>query len=87
MREAASWRPSEHACAQPWTARPALRRHRPARRAAAGWGLDDDLAGLEKFTRVVVEALADRVAVLKPQIAFYERFGSAGLAVLERVDP
>jgi orotidine-5'-phosphate decarboxylase len=31
----------------------------------------------------VVEALADRVAVMKPQSAFYERFGSAGIAVLE----
>ncbi|MFJ4850236.1 MULTISPECIES: orotidine-5'-phosphate decarboxylase [unclassified Streptomyces] len=48
------------------------------------WGLDDDVAGLERFTRTVVEALADRVAVLKPQSAFFERFGSRGTAVLER---
>lgn len=48
------------------------------------WGLDDDIAGLERFTRTVVEALAERVAVLKPQSAFFERFGSRGLAVLER---
>ncbi|EGJ78662.1 putative orotidine 5'-phosphate decarboxylase [Streptomyces sp. Tu6071] len=48
------------------------------------WGLNDDLAGLERFTHTVVEALADRVAVLKPQSAFFERFGSRGLAVLER---
>ncbi|NEA41818.1 orotidine-5'-phosphate decarboxylase, partial [Streptomyces sp. SID11385] len=48
------------------------------------WGLDDDIAGLERFTHTVVEALADRVAVLKPQSAFFERFGSRGLAVLER---
>ena len=34
--------------------------------------------------RTVVEALADRVAVLKPQSAFFERFGSRGVAVLER---
>jgi orotidine-5'-phosphate decarboxylase len=33
----------------------------------------------------VVEALADRVAVLKPQSAFFERFGSRGIAVLEKV--
>lgn len=50
----------------------------------AGWGLADDVAGLERFSRTVVEALADRVAVLKPQSAFFERFGSRGLAVLER---
>lgn len=48
------------------------------------WGLGDDLAGLERFTRTTVEALADRVAVLKPQSAFFERFGSRGIAVLEK---
>lgn len=50
----------------------------------ADWGLDDDVAGLERFTHTVVDALADRVAVLKPQSAFFERFGSRGVAVLER---
>ncbi|WP_200300526.1 orotidine-5'-phosphate decarboxylase [Streptomyces adelaidensis] len=49
----------------------------------AAWGLDDDVAGLERFSRTVVEALAERVAVLKPQSAFFERFGSRGIAVLE----
>src|ERR1700755_2528694 len=47
------------------------------------WGLSDDVAGLERFAFTVVEALADRVAVLKPQSAFFERFGSRGVAVLE----
>ncbi|MGW7690713.1 orotidine-5'-phosphate decarboxylase [Streptomyces asiaticus] len=50
----------------------------------ADWGLGDDVAGLERFTRTVVDALAERVAVLKPQSAFFERFGSRGIAVLER---
>lgn len=48
------------------------------------WGFGDDVAGLERFAGTVVEALADRVAVLKPQSAFFERFGSRGVAVLER---
>ncbi|MEU9865998.1 orotidine-5'-phosphate decarboxylase [Streptomyces sp. NPDC047971] len=48
------------------------------------WGLGDDIAGLERFTFTVVEALAETVAVLKPQSAFFERFGSRGVAVLER---
>ncbi|MEU2078942.1 orotidine-5'-phosphate decarboxylase [Streptomyces sp. NPDC013489] len=48
------------------------------------WGLTDDIAGLERFTFTVVEALADTVAVFKPQSAFFERFGSRGVAVLER---
>ncbi|GHA91182.1 orotidine-5'-phosphate decarboxylase [Streptomyces chryseus] len=50
----------------------------------SAWGLSDDVKGLEAFTRTVVEALADRVAVLKPQSAFFERFGSRGIAVLEK---
>ncbi len=49
------------------------------------WGLSDDVAGLERLAMTVVEALADRVSVVKPQSAFYERFGSRGIAVLERV--
>jgi orotidine-5'-phosphate decarboxylase len=47
------------------------------------WGLTDDVAGLERFARTVVEALADRVAVVKPQSAFFERFGSRGIGILE----
>ena len=50
----------------------------------AGWGLTDDVAGLEAFAMTAVEALAGEVAVLKPQVAFFEAHGSAGLAVLER---
>lgn len=49
------------------------------------WGLDDDVSGLERFCRTAVDALADEIAVLKPQSAFFERFGSRGIAVLERV--
>jgi orotidine 5'-phosphate decarboxylase subfamily 2 len=48
------------------------------------WGLPDTAYGLERFTMTVVESLADRVAVIKPQSAFFERHGSAGVAVLER---
>jgi orotidine-5'-phosphate decarboxylase len=49
------------------------------------WGLDDDVAGLERFALTVVEAVAPEVSVVKPQSAFYERFGARGVAVLERV--
>ena len=49
------------------------------------WGLGDDVAGLERFAMTVVEALGPEVSLLKPQSAFYERFGSRGVAVLERV--
>ncbi len=51
------------------------------------WGLSDDADGLARFTDAVVDALAGTVAVLKPQLAFYERHGSRGLAVLEDAVP
>jgi orotidine-5'-phosphate decarboxylase len=47
------------------------------------WGLGDDAEGLRQFTQTVIGALADRVGVFKPQSAFFERFGSRGIAVLE----
>ncbi len=47
------------------------------------WELPDTPEGLARFCDTVVEALAEQVAVLKPQSAFFERFGSAGIAVLE----
>ena len=50
----------------------------------AHWGLDETVQGLERFAMTCVEAFAGTVAVVKPQSAFFERFGSAGVAVLER---
>jgi orotidine-5'-phosphate decarboxylase len=47
------------------------------------WGLPDTPEGLERFCGIVTEAIADLVPVLKPQSAFFERFGSAGIGVLE----
>lgn len=49
------------------------------------WGLPDDVAGLRELALRVVDALAGRVAALKPQSAFFERHGAAGVAVLEEV--
>jgi orotidine-5'-phosphate decarboxylase len=55
----------------------------PHRSLLLDWGVGDDLEGLRRFTDAVVDALAGSVAVLKPQMAFYERFGARGVAVLE----
>lgn len=49
------------------------------------WGLPADVRGLERCARAMVEALGALVPVLKPQSAFFEAYGSAGVAVLERV--
>jgi orotidine-5'-phosphate decarboxylase len=49
------------------------------------WGLTDSVDGLEKFALSATEVLAPQVAAIKPQSAFFERFGARGVAVLERV--
>ncbi|MBK8469689.1 MAG: orotidine-5'-phosphate decarboxylase [Candidatus Phosphoribacter sp.] len=49
------------------------------------WGLGTDLASVERFSMTAVEAFAGRVAAVKPQSAFFEIHGSAGVALLERV--
>lgn len=47
------------------------------------WGLPVDADGLASFAEVCVDAFAG-FALAKPQVAFFEAFGSAGFAVLER---
>lgn len=49
------------------------------------WGLPDSAAGAEAFGRKVVETSAGSVGIVKPQVAFFERFGSTGYAALERI--
>lgn len=48
------------------------------------WGLTRDAEGLEAFAEICVEAFVGEIAVVKPQVAFFEAYGSAGYAVLER---
>lgn len=51
----------------------------------AAWGLADDVAGLRRFALTVMEAVSGEVPAVKPQSAFFERYGAAGVAVLEEV--
>jgi orotidine-5'-phosphate decarboxylase len=48
------------------------------------WGFTDDADGLARFAETCVGAFADTAAVIKPQSAFFEAYGSSGIAVLER---
>lgn len=57
----------------------------PHRGLLNAWGLDYTVDGLETFAMTCVEAFAGQVAAVKPQSAFFEAFGSAGIRVLERV--
>lgn len=49
----------------------------------AAWGLPVTPAGLASFAETCVSAFAGTAAVIKPQSAFFEAFGSPGIAVLE----
>ncbi|MGZ0710866.1 orotidine-5'-phosphate decarboxylase (plasmid) [Coraliomargarita sp. W4R53] len=57
----------------------------PHEHLLAEWNLDATPAGVREFGLRVVEAAAGRVAVVKPQVSFFERYGSAGFAALEDV--
>ena len=48
-------------------------------------GFSADLAGVEAFAALLVEATSAHVAAVKPNLAFFEAFGSPGIAALERL--
>jgi orotidine-5'-phosphate decarboxylase len=54
----------------------------PSRESLAEWGVADDVEGLRLFCRRLVAAAAPLVATVKPQVAFFERLGPAGMEVL-----
>lgn len=49
------------------------------------WDLPDNAEGVRTFGLRVVEAVGEQAAALKPQSAFFERHGSAGIAALEDI--
>jgi orotidine-5'-phosphate decarboxylase len=49
------------------------------------WSLEDNAEGVREFGLRTVDAAAATIGIVKPQIAFFERHGSAGYAALERV--
>jgi orotidine-5'-phosphate decarboxylase len=51
----------------------------------AEWGLEFSADGVDYFANKVIDAAVGRVGIIKPQVSFFERFGSAGFEVLERV--
>ena len=53
--------------------------------AALPRGFAADVAGVERFADLIVEAAGPYAAAIKPNLAFYESLGSAGLAALERI--
>ncbi|HWM17234.1 MAG TPA: orotidine-5'-phosphate decarboxylase [Microbacterium sp.] len=57
----------------------------PHEHLLTAWGLDASAAGAREFGLRVVDAAAGLVGIVKPQVSFFERYGSAGFAALEDV--
>lgn len=57
----------------------------PHEHLLTAWGLDASASGAREFGLRVVEAAAGRAGVVKPQVSFFERWGSAGYSALEDV--
>jgi orotidine-5'-phosphate decarboxylase len=48
-------------------------------------GFSPDARGVEAFANLLLDAAGPRAAAVKANLAFFEAFGSAGIAVLERL--
>jgi orotidine-5'-phosphate decarboxylase len=57
----------------------------PSAEQLGKWGLEYSANDAEKFCHQVMDACQGRVGILKPQVSFFEQFGSAGFVSLERV--
>ena len=53
--------------------------------AALPAGYPGDLRGIERFAGLLLEAALPHAAAVKPNLAFFEAYGSAGIAALERL--
>jgi orotidine-5'-phosphate decarboxylase len=48
-------------------------------------GFSPDVAGVERFVMLIIEAAGPCAAAIKPNLAFYEALGADGMAALERI--
>lgn len=57
----------------------------PSRELLESWDRSDRVEGLEFFARATLDAVVGTASAIKPQVAFFERFGSEGYQVLEQL--
>jgi orotidine-5'-phosphate decarboxylase len=57
----------------------------PTLQLLKAWNLPHSAEGLAQMCETVATAAEDLLAIVKPQIAFFERFGSRGIRVLEKL--
>ena len=56
----------------------------PSAEQLAKWDLPISASGAEYFCKQVMDSCHGEVGILKPQVAFFEQYGSKGFAVLEK---
>lgn len=49
------------------------------------WGLNDDIQGLKVMCNVISSAADENLAIVKPQAAYFERFGPEGMQILREL--
>ncbi len=57
----------------------------PSEEVLTDWGIPDTPEGARDFGFAIISACEGRVGIVKPQVAFFERFGSTGYFALEEV--
>ncbi len=57
----------------------------PSREMLESWERSDTVEGLEFFSRAALDAVIGTACAIKPQVAFFERFGADGFRVLEQL--
>lgn len=57
----------------------------PSSSLLTSWGRPDSIEGVEFMALALLEASVGSAAAIKPQVAYFERFGSAGYRILERL--
>ncbi len=57
----------------------------PSAALVTSWGRSDSVEGIEFFALAVLDAVVGTAAAIKPQVAYFERFGAEGYRVLERL--
>jgi orotidine-5'-phosphate decarboxylase len=55
----------------------------PTEELIKAWGLDFNPFGLKKMCEIILEAAEDNLALVKPQSAYFERFGPEGMVILQ----
>ena len=57
----------------------------PSQEQLKSWGLAHSVNGAKEFSSAVLDAVEGLVGIVKPQVAFFEQYGSAGIQLLASV--